>query len=249
MDRRNYYKRDNRKLRKRHRKKVPFYKKFFSMLIFCIIIGLLIFFIDKVFSVKKIEISGNDKVSREIILKKLEVFNKNILFIKKNDIENNLLNDKIKAVKVEKKMPDTLNISIVENRNVAYIKESEDNYYFINVDGFVEGKTKEEPKNIPIIYGVSLEPLHDGVSIFQDENIKFIFEKIEEYGITIIEYDFSDTDNIVIKTEEINIFLGDINNLTEKIDKLNDILTRVGTDNINIKEINIKEIKNPIISE
>ena len=248
MERRSPRSKNNNIRRRRKKKKSPF-KLFVILLFIGIVISTVIVFYSGLFSIKNIDVKGNYHIGTESIIKKTGALKKNILFISEKNIEKKLLNNDIKSAKVTKKYPNTLKISVVENKEIAYVKESDENYFLINIDGFIEGKTAEQPESIPAIYGVSLQPLHDGISIFQYENIKLIFDKISEYNLDIIEYNFSDINNITLESKNNTIFLGNTNDLSDKIKILRDILDEVSTEDINIEEINIKNIDKPIIKE
>ncbi len=233
----------------RRRKKNSRKKRILLIVVFFIISISAVLLKSKVFKIQTIEVKGNYHISKDAVIERSKALDKNIFFISKKTIEDNILKDDIKKVAIKKKLPSTIEISLVENRSIAYVQESDSKYYYINIDGYIEGNTEEKPENIPSIQGVSLNILHEGRSIFEDNDIEIIFKEIDKQKLKIVDYDFSDSDNIILKTEENSILLGNNTELSEKISILKDILSSDSTKDIKIKEINIMDFKKPVIVE
>ena len=103
------------------------------------------------FQIKKIEIVNNNLIKTEIINKKINKFyNKNIFFLKKNDIEKSLDSiNFLKNIEVRKKFPETIILKIYETKPVAllfkknkkYILDSSSNLILFSKDISIVGKT------------------------------------------------------------------------------------------------------------
>ena len=144
--------------------------------------------------VKKIEITNNQIIKKEIIFKKLEhILNKNILFIKKNDISNYLKSiDYLDYISVKKKYPDTLRIKIYETKPIAVLYKKNKKYIIDSSSKLILHNQNLTSKNLPEIYGEGAENFF--VNFFKKlktkkfpiKNIKkFYFFKIERWDIEL----------------------------------------------------------------
>ena len=111
------------------------------------------------FQIKNIEIINNNLISKNIINEKVsQIYGKNILFLKKLDIEDFLKKiDFLEKIEVRKKYPDTLIIKIYETTPVAvlfkknkrYLLDSSSNLIIVDKDDFKD--------NFPNVYGKNAE--------------------------------------------------------------------------------------------
>ena len=112
-----------------------------------------------IFELKQINVDGNIKITKSEITKigNIET-GKNIFKYNLNDVEKRLLeNSYIKYVKVSRKFPDKLVITIKENSEYAVIKEGA-SYIYIGENGLILSEKKEiTNKNIPLISGIEIK--------------------------------------------------------------------------------------------
>lgn len=112
-----------------------------------------------IFELKQIDVDGNSKITKSDIIKIGDIeTGKNIFKYNLNDVEKKLLvNPYIKYVKVSRKFPDKLVITIKENSEYAIIKEGASCIY-IGENGLVLSEKKDiKNKNIPLVSGIEIK--------------------------------------------------------------------------------------------
>lgn len=112
-----------------------------------------------IFELKQINVDGNSKITKSDIIKIGDIeTGKNIFKYNLNDVEKKLLvNPYIKYVKVSRKFPDKLVITIKENSEYAIIKEGA-SYIYIGENGLVLSEQKDiKNKNIPLVSGIEIK--------------------------------------------------------------------------------------------
>lgn len=112
-----------------------------------------------IFELKQIDVDGNSKITKSYIIKIGDIeTGKNIFKYNLNDVEKKLLvNPYIKYVKVSRKFPDKLVITIKENSEYAIIKEGA-SYIYIGKNGLVLSEQKDiKNKNIPLVSGIEIK--------------------------------------------------------------------------------------------
>ncbi|WP_419742034.1 cell division protein FtsQ/DivIB [Paraclostridium dentum] len=112
-----------------------------------------------IFELKQIDVDGNSKITKSDIIKIGDIeTGKNIFKYNLNDVEKKLLvNPYIKYVKVSRKFPDKLVITIKENSEYAIIKEGA-SYIYIGESGLVLSEKKDiKNKNIPLVSGIEIK--------------------------------------------------------------------------------------------
>ncbi|GIM31999.1 cell division protein FtsQ/DivIB [Paraclostridium bifermentans] len=112
-----------------------------------------------IFELKQIDVDGNSKITKSDIIKIGDIeTGKNIFKYNLNDVEKKLLvNPYIKYVKVSRKFPDKLVITIKENSEYTIIKEGA-SYIYIGENGLVLSEQKDiKNKNIPLVSGIEIK--------------------------------------------------------------------------------------------
>lgn len=112
-----------------------------------------------IFELKQIDVDGNSKITKSDIIKIGDIeTGKNIFKYNLNDVEKKLLvNPYIKYVKVSRKFPDKLVITIKENSEYAIIKEGA-SYIYIGENGLVLSEQKDiKNKNMPLVSGIEIK--------------------------------------------------------------------------------------------
>lgn len=245
-------KKSNKFIKRKKRNKVI---KRLILGLFVIIIGIIIFiYKSPIFNLKKINISGLVTLSNESLQEKLKYhIGQNIFTIDYNEIEKELKeNPYIKEIKVSKKGINTLNINIKENK-IAYYFESDGKIKAIDNEGVIveELVTMDDRKLIKLI-GIDLSNKSVGDKISDDINLPDTLEKF--YNIIEVmpqEYVFSqinieDLNNIVCYVENVEIKIGDISNL---IDKMNLALNAIEQGVISKGYIDMSFNGPPVIKE
>ena len=206
---------------------------------FIVLIAALIFMMTTPrFYISDIEVEGNNKNSSEtyISLSKIELNNTNIFAISKNAIIKNIKeNPYVDSVEIKRKLPTTIHIKITE-REVAYQIKYNDNYIYLDKQGYAL-EINEERKDTTKILGLnsSNENINEGQRVKDEDLTKLdIILKIINYckynsiENTITSIDISDKSNIKLNIDngEKTVYLGDASSLSERMLWLKTILEK-----------------------
>ncbi|WP_148549746.1 cell division protein FtsQ/DivIB [Paraclostridium bifermentans] len=192
-----------------------------------------------IFELKQINVDGNSKITKSDIIKIGDIeTGKNIFKYNLNDLEKKLLvNPYIKYVKVSRKFPDKLVITIKENSEYAIIKEGA-SYIYIGENGLVLSEQKDiKNKNIPLVSGIEIKnkKLNTKIKINSDKSNDIILaidtlkknnmsRKVESIKINKnkMYMKTDDNTNIVLKIDE---------DIEYNIDRLKAILVDLKSNN------------------
>lgn len=193
---------------------------------FVIVIGVIIFiYKSPIFDLKKINISGLVTITDESLQEKLKYnVGQNIFTIDYNDVEKELKsNPYISEVKISKQGINVLNIKIKENEIIYYF-ESDGKIKVINNEGIiVEELPVIDNRKLVKLTGIDLSNKTIENKISDNVNIKNVLESFyniievmpEEYVFT--EINIEDLNNIVCYIGSVEIRIGNINNLIDKM--------------------------------
>jgi len=154
------------------------------------------------FKIKNIEVTNTNLINKDTITKKLDkIYKKNILKIKKKDIENPLKDiDFLEKIQVKKKYPDTISIKVFETFPIAIITKKEKKYYLDSTSNLiVYSKDLNYYKKLPNIFGKDVE------NYFSDflnklKNNDFPYKEIKNYYYYEVgRWDLQLSDDKVIK--------------------------------------------------
>lgn len=216
-----------KKRRKSKKKKIN--KKilgFFSIIILVAIIVVLAL-TAPIFNITKIEINGNEKVSKDTIIALSGIkMGENIFRFNNNMIQNVKQNTYIEKVEIQRKMPGTVVISVKE-RKIKYQINLINSYVYLDKNGYLLENSSER-KNVPVIVGFSIkedEMLNEKRLKDNDleklANAAKIIEAAKAINIDnlITEVNVEDKNNTILylesKSKKINV--GDTTNLTNKM--------------------------------
>ena len=200
------------------------------------------------FNIKKVDVTGNKQIDAGKIIEESNSLGKNIFRVNKEKIKKNLQKEEILSIEVTKKYPDELNIDILENYNIGYLEENGE-FVYIDTLGNVQKKNYTEIENIPEIKGIDIKLLKESKNIFKDEKINELVNEIQTNNIKLIEYDFSNKNNIKLKTSNSDISFGDTAKIQEKIQVLKTTLKSVSIDDTKKYDIDIRNLKKPLLIE
>ena len=134
------------------------------------------------FSIKEIKIENNYLVKEEIIIKKLhKIYEKNIFFLKKNEIEEPLKQiDFLDKVKVKKIYPNKIIINVLESKPIGVIIKKNKKYIIDTSSKLIIYKEKVLSYPLPLIFGDNAE--YDFVNLFYLlEEHNFPLERVKNY--------------------------------------------------------------------
>ena len=111
------------------------------------------------FKIENIEIINNYLISTNTIDEKMnKIYGKNILFIKRKDIQSLLSSiDFLKKIEVRKKYPDTIIIKVYETKLVAVLFKKDQKYLLDSSSNLIPFNTNELLKNLPSVFGEGAE--------------------------------------------------------------------------------------------
>lgn len=194
-----------------------------------IIIGATIYTIlSPIFNVKKVEVAGNSLISEEkiISLSQIEIDNNMFKYNKNNIIKNIKENAYVEDVKVKRKIPDTIQIEIVE-RQVTFMIKFANAYAYINNQGYIL-EISDKKQELPIIVGIKTETegIQEGKRLCNEDLIQLndILKIMEaatsnEISDLITQIDITDNENYKLTIQKQNkvVHLGDTSNLSTKM--------------------------------
>ena len=187
------------------------------------------------FEIQNVEIVNNHIINKEEIDKKLaNIYGKNILFIKRNDLEKPLKSiDFLEKIEVKKKYPNTIIINIYETRPIAILFKENGKSILdssFNLIPFVESIFFND---LPSVFGKGAEK--DFMNFLnQLENNNFSTKRVKNfYFFQIGRWDLQLANNQIIKFPA--------NKREEAIQKSVELLNRKDFENYNIIDLRIHD--------
>ncbi len=161
------------------------------------------------FDVSEVEVENNSYYTAEQIIEKSGLkTGENIFECRTRKLKEALLADTyIKDVKVSRKLPDTIIISVTERTETAAV-EYGDSYIILDSSGLVLRQTETEPK-LTLLVGLTLKSIEEGKALVAEENYvlsdtleilemmtesEVYFKKIDLSGVMIKAYIY---DNLI----------------------------------------------------
>lgn len=199
------------------------------LMIFAIIIGATIYaLLSPLFNIKKIDVIGNSKISADEIISLSEIeLEQNMFQYRIEDIVKKVKdNAYINSVKVKRRLPDVIEISVVE-RKTSFMIQFANAYAYISSQGYIL-EISNKKLELPILTGFKTEQENIQVSnrLCTDDLEKLgdvlkIMEAATSNGLAefINEIDISNEDNYKLKMEKKKktVYLGDTSNLSTKM--------------------------------
>ncbi len=185
------------------------------------------------FKIQNIKIVNNHLIDENKIIEKLtEIYEKNILFIEKNDIEKPLKSiDFLEKVEVKKKYPNTIIINVYETKPVAIFFKESSKYLLDNSSNLIPFNESLFSDNLPNIFGEGAEK--DFVNFFnQLGNNNFPKQRVKNfYYFKIGRWDLELLNNQIIKFPASKI--------VEAIQQSVELLNREDFENYNVIDLRI----------
>lgn len=201
-----------------------------------VIIGVSIYVaLSPLFNIKEINVTGNSKLSKEEIISLSELkTDENTFKVSKKNIKNKVkANAYIENVKIRRKVPDKVEIIVVE-RVATYMIPFANSYIYINNQGYMLEITSQKAE-MPAIVGISTpeEELHEGQRLISEDLVKLgevlqIMESANANELVdlITKIDISNRQDYILTLEKEKkaIHLGDVSNLSTKMAYVKKIL-------------------------
>ena len=111
------------------------------------------------FKIQNIEVFNNHIINKEEIDKKLaNIYGKNILFIKRNDLEKPLKSiDFLEKIEVKKKYPNTIIIKVYETKPIAILFKENHKYLLDSSSNLISFKENININRLPSVFGEEAE--------------------------------------------------------------------------------------------
>ncbi len=199
------------------------------------IILIILIFCSSLFNVQKIEVIGNERISDEMIisLSGLELYKNIFTFNKLSVIEKIKENAYIENVKISRKLPDTVQITVKE-KTPRYMIQIADGYGYLNNQGYIL-EISSQKQDMPILLGLTTDVsnIKEGQRINVEDLKKMdmvikICEiaKSNDLKDLITQIDISDDKNytIFLEKEGKKVYLGDCSDLNTRMLYLKSIL-------------------------
>ena len=201
-----------------------------------VIIGVSIYVaLSPLFNIKEINVTGNSKLSKEEIISLSELkTDENTFKVSKKNIKNKVkANAYIENVKIRRKLPDKVEIIVVE-RVATYMIPFANSYIYINNQGYMLEITSQKAE-MPAIVGISTpeDELHEGQRLISEDLVKLgevlqIMESANANELVdlITKIDISNRQDYILTLEKEKkaIHLGDVSNLSTKMAYVKKIL-------------------------
>ena len=201
-----------------------------------VLIGVSIYVaLSPLFNIKEINVTGNSKLSKEEIISLSELkTDENTFKVSKKNIKNKVkANAYIENVKIRRKLPDKVEIIVVE-RVATYMIPFANSYIYINNQGYMLEITSQKAE-MPAIVGISTpeEELHEGQRLISEDLVKLgevlqIKESANANELVdlITKIDISNRQDYILTLEKEKkaIHLGDVSNLSTKMAYVKKIL-------------------------
>lgn len=199
-----------------------------TTLVALIIGGIIYFLLSPFFNIKIINTSGNEKITKEelISLSNIQI-DENIFKISNKKVEQNVrANAYIDSIKIKRKLPDTIELQIIE-RKPAYMITIGNAYMYVNTQGHLLEISKQDLK-LPIITGYLTK--EDQIQVGNrlcEEDLQKLSSVIQimnaansnEIGKLVTKINISDKQDYVLelKSEKKTVHVGDTSDLSTKM--------------------------------
>ncbi len=180
-----------------------------------------------VFNITSIDVVGNKNIGTNEILDKtnLVVLNKNIFTYSASKYEKELKsNAYFENVKIRKVYPNEIIVEVKERTLDFYVLHSKNTYLYMSEDGTILDAKQNYTNSLPIIKGLDFDTFTIGQKLsINDQNslnsaitLTNTMKRYGSFDVPVI-IDVSDSKNITILVNNVNIIFGDITDSDLKI--------------------------------
>lgn len=204
-------------------------RKTFKYILYLVIIVFSIAFLltSSIFNIKTITVTGNVRVSQQEIIRLSDLsYQQNIFRINtKNTMKSIFQNPYIKKIKINRALPNVINIDIIERKPLVLVPYV-GSYLFVDQEGIVvEINSSIKDLKLPIINGLKFNTFKLGEEIMLEDKQQLeimvrLINEITNTGINqeISEINTADILNIKLLTKNgIKINLGDASDIENKL--------------------------------
>ena len=219
----------------RKKRKIIFRLIKWTSLVMLLIGGGTCFLLSSFFDVQNIVVTGNEKIAQETIISLSGIeLEQNTFKISKSKIEQAIkTNAYIDSVKITRKLPETIEIKVVE-RKPAYMLTLGNAYVYMNKQGYLL-EISQEKLEVPIITGILTqeEQIQEGNRLCTEDlpKLSSVIQIMDsannnDIGKLITKINISDKQDYVLelKSEKKNVHVGDTSNLSTKMLYVKEVL-------------------------
>ena len=185
------------------------------------------------FKIQNIKIINNHLIDENKIIEKLtEIYEKNILFIERNDIERSLKSiEFLEKIEIKKKYPNTIIIKVYETKPIAILFKKNHKYLLDSSSNLITFNDNLLIDDFPSVFGDGAE--QDFINFYnQLENNNFPKQRVKSfYYFQIGRWDLQLLNNQIIKFPA--------NKITEAIQQSVALLVHRDFENYNIIDLRI----------
>lgn len=206
-----------------------------AILLCALAASIIMFMMSPLFNLSEVQVLNNEKLSSESIISLSELnIGENIYKVTKRKLVNKIKqNAYIESVKIERKLPNKIAITVKE-RKPTYMLEYANSYVYVNNQGYIL-EISEQKLECPIIMGYSTKEdnIKPGNRLNEEdlEKLAVVLKIVEtsngnEIGNLITRINIEDKQNytLILENEKKIVYLGDASNLSNRIPHLKVIL-------------------------
>ncbi|SDB07261.1 cell division protein FtsQ/DivIB [Eubacterium oxidoreducens] len=206
------------------------------ILVIVIVFALLALIVWKVFTVKNVEVSGNELYSDTQIQNSVlnDKYSWNTLYVFfKYKFKDTQVIPFVDSMEISMKIPHTIKIEVYEKGLLGYVTlESQKNQYaYFDKDGLVVEVSKRKIEDVPNVTGLSVEKVTANETLPVNnsllKDLLNLTQTLKKYSITPTKIKCKDNGRFVLKIGKIKVNFGDADNLENKVLRLNEILPQL----------------------
>lgn len=213
------------------------------------VIGLVLIIHSSYFEVKQIMVVGNHQLSTAEILKIVGNFKgQNIFLVPGRKIVNRLMNHvRIKGVKLERKLPDTLIIRVNERYGLALFRDLNNNWVEISKDGLILGIYKNNSRpDLPVVEGLQVKTDGNNVEMTDElADLLVLLKALFPLQKKMSEVSYYPENIKIIFHSGTTLYLGEAVNLEKKVTVFRSIWEEI--QNKKIEYIDLRYEGKPVI--
>lgn len=213
-----------------------------------VLLVILVLLNSSLFSLKHVEIEGNERVSDEEILEDLGLAEGTNLFryMLSHWGTEPKVDPRLSSVDVYISWPDTVQIQVDESLTIGYVY-FQGTYLCIDRKGHVVSSTYALDEDLPVIRGIEVGSFSLGESLDTRDTERYeavvsICSILRKYNLSTVvkEVNIRSLDSIVLYTDQLDICCGDMKNMEKKIAVISGVLENPDTPGgvLHIEDIN-----------
>lgn len=198
-----------------------------------IILSVISYYMANTLKIDEINVYGNEYYTDSEVLSMAGIRRDDSIFTAWFTYDKNQYNkDYIKSIRIKNASISSIDVYVVEKGIIGYL-EHMGKYICIDSDGLVTDYIEEPDRKAPTIKGVRVkafaynEPLQVRDKIIP--SIYTIFQHMVSFGLEVdsIDFNYENGEHIVLKIDEIRINIGNISDIHEKFDIINQFMQSI----------------------